>query len=149
LFVQLGYAQTTEVLDGLAGKESGTSQLTSQESLLDNVIKLYGAHLTELQGLLDEGEAESAQTSKATAKSLPGQANESGVERMSLQTTQLQPGGVFKEVHLGDYPALPDVPPTSSILNPTPFQLQHKAEVEREVEARKRFLRGHPPHDPR
>jgi len=57
-----------------------------------------------------------------------------------LQISDVQPSGGLVTGHLAGYPSLPDVDPISSVTNPTADQLQYAAQVQKEMQARKKEL---------
>lgn len=119
--------------------ESSAEKDGRQKLILD-IFRKYQAYLQQLTAYADDdGVSLTSAEKNATAAEPPVSApsrNESGAK--------LQPAASLIGAHLDGYPALPDGGPVASILYPTPAQLAHKAEVDRQLRERKRFLMENP-----
>lgn len=69
-----------------------------------------------------------------------------GLQIGSLQTGSLQPSSKLQGAHLDGYPALPNVAPATSVVNPTAAQLEHARQVDEAIRERKRVHMQNPAH---
>ncbi len=125
---------TVEEVRKFAAENKGT---------IEQILQSYQRYLSQAADLLSD--APSQEKGESGSVSL---ANNQGANSRSsadgLQLGRIHSTGGLREVHLGNYPALPDVAPASSIVNPTAAQLEKKKELDDAIRARKRFLREHP-----
>jgi hypothetical protein len=128
-----------------AGEEEILQQLLSGTTSETSLKNFLHDNQDVLKTILDETAETPARTSSSNADAAKSQAAPA-MARTALQTSALEPGGGLQGAHLDGYPALPDVPPTSSILDPTPAQLLHKLQLDRHQAERKRFFIDHPTH---
>ena len=137
------------------GQDAQTAAQVSQyvdqnKDALATILKGYTDYLNQAQamGAMDgSGTPATPQTASATGTSqnANGGAAASGQQiSTGLQMSAVQGSGVLRMSHLAGYPALPDVDPVSSVLRPTAAQLEYAARVQKEMQARKRYLMEHP-----
>ena len=58
--------------------------------------------------------------------------------------TGVQASGGLQTAHLAGYPALPAAETVSTVTQPTAAQLDYAAKVQKEMQARKKYLMEHP-----
>jgi hypothetical protein len=134
-----------------------SAYVDQNKDLINAILKGYAEHLKEVQAVTGDADAV-AQAAPATSQVAPspgtagapgtgsgGTAAESG-GRIStgLQIPGVQPSGGLRMAHLAGYPALPDVDPVSAITQPSAAQLENAARMQKEMQARKRYLMEHP-----
>jgi len=73
-----------------------------------------------------------------------GQQSSASQPAPDLKISGVQASGELRTSHLAGYPALPDVEPSTSVMQPTAAQLEYAAKVRKEIEARKQYLMEHP-----
>ncbi len=124
---------------------------TEHKNVIEEIFQGYRAYLNQLSDPLSDDPASKQNRPALSLASQPDPAanltttsTSSTKSQTGLQIGHLEASGPLQGAHLPGYPALPDVPPTSSILNPTAEQLAHKARLDEETRQRKAFLQQHP-----
>lgn len=121
------------------------------------IIKEYANYLGQAQAMTANDETAMPGTSQTTpAGTVQKPETEAGTAAGNgRQTSGLQPApvlqisgvqasGGLRTAHLQGYPALPDVEPVTSVTQPTAAQIEYAARVEKEMQARKKYLMEHP-----
>ena len=105
------------------------------QGTITTILRNYRAYLDQISALADGNEALTGKNRARPASASNATDNSSSLLRLDhlLKTSSLE------GAHLDGYPALPDVPPTSSILFPTAAQLAHKAEIDKATRQRQLF----------
>lgn len=133
----------------------------SSGNLIKAILDGYRGYLQLLTNLMNENDPQQTKTADqtsttqpaATAQPAPQQqgapqqdpsSQGSSLQTSSLRTSHVQGAGPLSEAHLAGYPALPDVPPTSSVLYLTQEQLARKVQMDREQARLKQFYLEHP-----
>ena len=137
-------------------KDGGNQTTTAPKSddpvgLIKTILNGYRAYLQQLNNLLAESDGQAAKTTDQTnakqageSKGAPTVQPSGTLQTSTLQTSHVQGSGPLNEVHLAGYPALPDVPPTSSVLYLTQEQIARKKQMDREQMRLKQFYLEHP-----
>jgi len=132
-------ARTREIENsGTAAQPENTETSDVALKSLFDTLRAQTAALDALSGVT---ETESALSTNPSAQTTPAAPR---VTSGTLESGSLQPSGGLNGVHLSGYPALPNVEPTSSILNPTAAQLRHDREIDEAMEKRKLFFQQNP-----
>ncbi|SRR5581483_50533 len=133
-----------------ANTAAQVQQFTNEnKDAIEAILQGYRAYLNQINMMLDDNPGAPVRTDGASAKPQPKSANANAAINSIQQQdgTHLQLSTGLQGAHLDGYPALPDVEPTSSILNPTALQLLHKTWNDEQIRARKKELQKIPvPH---
>ena len=138
-----------------AGDETNKTQgkQAVSDALIKTIVQSYCDNLDQAGTLLQDTNDKATQASTKTTEThesdntvSSSSQNKTSLVTSPLRIGHLQTSGSLQGAHLADYPALPDVDPTASILSPTPAQLARKKELDDLIRQRKLFLMEHPVH---
>ena len=134
-------AQTQEIENSGAAAQPEAAKPESPDALLKLLFENLHRQTAELDALTSGSEN---QPTDLSAQPAPVAATAASPRSGELQSSRLESSGSLQGAHLRGYPALPDIEPTSSILEPTAAQLQHDRDVDAVIEKRKQFFQQNP-----
>lgn len=120
---------TEDLLNQLAAATSkdGNTEKSTQD-LLKTLIQYCRTCLQEMNNLANDADSQPVNPAFQTiappavisARAASANTAPAASRAPALQIGHVQPSGPLKEVHLDGYPALPNVPPVSSVTNASP-----------------------------
>ena len=133
-----------------AANADGTN--SSTENLLKTILQGYRSYLQQMDDMANGADATAPKPANQNAGPPAAVPEKTTLSTSTtgktpvLQLGHVQTSGALKEVHLAGYPALPDVPPTSSVTHVTAAQLQENAAENWEQTRIQMYYLEHPGH---